>query len=105
MAFKFTDENFQEEALNCKQLVLVDFYADWCGPCKMMGPVIEDLAVENKDSAKIGKINTDNSPKTAADYRVMTIPTLLFIKDGEVVDTIVGVVSKEKLQEKINKYI
>lgn len=104
MAFKFTDENFKEEALECSQLVLVDFYADWCGPCKMMGPVIEELAAENKDVAKIGKINTDESPATATKYRVMTIPSLLFFKGGEVVDTVIGVVPKEKLQEKINQY-
>ncbi|WP_167957647.1 thioredoxin [Anaerosporobacter faecicola] len=101
MAFLFTDENFEKEALKCEQLVLVDFYADWCGPCKMMAPIVEELAEDFKDSAKIGKLNVDNSPATAAKYKVMSIPTMLLIKNGEVVDTVVGAISKAQLQEKI----
>lgn len=102
MAFLFTDENFEQEALKCDQLVLVDFFADWCGPCKMMAPIVEELAEKYKESAKIGKLNVDNSPATAAKYRVMSIPTMLLIKNGEVVDTIIGAVSKAQLQEKID---
>jgi thioredoxin 1 len=102
MAFVFTDENFEQEALQGDQLKVIDFYADWCGPCKMMGPVVEELAEEFKDQVKIGKLNVDNSPATAAKYKVMTIPTIVFIKDGNVVETIVGVVSKAQLEEKIN---
>lgn len=102
MAFVFTDENFEQEALQGDQLKVIDFYADWCGPCKMMGPVVEELAESFKDQVKIGKLNVDNSPATAAKYKVMTIPTIIFIKDGNVVETIVGVVSKAQLEEKIN---
>lgn len=104
MALKFNDENFNSEVLEAQSLVLVDFYADWCGPCKMMGPIIDELATDYEGSVKIGKLNVDNSPATSAKYRVMTIPTLLLIKNGEVVDTIVGVVSKAQLAEKIDSY-
>lgn len=102
MAFKFTDINFEEEALRSDVLVLVDFYADWCGPCKMLGPVVEELAAEYEGKVKIGKLNVDENGNTAAKYNVMTIPTLIFIKNGNVAESIVGVVSKEVLVEKIN---
>lgn len=102
MAFVFTDENFEQEALQGEELKVIDFYADWCGPCKMMGPVVEELAESFKVQVKIGKLNVDNSPATAAKYKVMTIPTIIFIKGGNVVETIVGVVSKAQLEEKIN---
>jgi thioredoxin 1 len=101
MAFIFTDENFEQEALKSEQLVVVDFYADWCGPCKMMAPVVEELAEGYNGQVKIGKLNVDNSPATAANYKVMTIPTIVFIKNGNVVESIVGVVSKAQLEEKI----
>lgn len=104
MELKFTDENFNQEALEAKELVLVDFYADWCGPCKMMAPIVEELAEEYAGTVKIGKLNVDNSPATAQKYRVMSIPTLLFIKDGAVADTIVGAVSKNQIVEKINAH-
>ncbi|WP_310602471.1 thioredoxin [Anaerosporobacter sp.] len=102
MAFIFTDENFEQEALQSEQLVVVDFFADWCGPCKMMAPIVEELAEAYKDQVKIGKLNTDNSPATTAKYRVMSIPTILFIKNGAVVETVIGAVSKAQLQEKID---
>lgn len=101
MALIFTDENFEQEALQGEQLTVVDFYADWCGPCKMMAPIVEELAESYKDQVKIGKLNVDNSPATAAKYKVMSIPTIVFIKNGNVVETIVGVVSKAQLEEKI----
>ena len=101
MAFILTDENFEQEALQSEQLVVVDFYADWCGPCKMMAPVVEELAEGYNGQVKIGKLNVDNSPATAANYKVMTIPTIVFIKNGNVVESIVGVVSKAQLEEKI----
>ena len=101
MAFIFTDENFEQEALQGDQLAVVDFYADWCGPCKMMAPIVEELAESYKDQVKIGKLNVDNSPATAAKYKVMSIPTIIFVKNGNVVETIVGVVSKAQLEEKI----
>lgn len=104
MSLKFTDENFDSEVLQSESLSLVDFYADWCGPCKMMAPIIDELSEEFSGKVKIGKLDVDQSPATTSKYRVMSIPTLLFIKGGEVVDTIVGAVSKEQLVEKINQY-
>lgn len=104
MAFKFTDENFESEALKSELPVLIDFYADWCGPCKMMAPVIEELASEYEGIFKIGKLNVDDAPGIARKYRVMSIPTLLFIKNGEVVETIVGAVPKASLAEKLEQY-
>lgn len=102
MAFKFTDDNFQKEALESDIPVLVDFYADWCGPCKMIAPIVSELADEYQGKVKIGKINVDEEQGTAGQYKVMTIPTLMFIKDGNVVDTIIGVVTKKALQDKLN---
>ena len=101
MELKFTDANFNQEALEAKELVVVDFYADWCGPCKMMAPIIEQLAEEYSGSVKIGKLNVDENPATAQKFRVMSIPTILFIKNGNVVDTIVGAVSKNLIEGKI----
>jgi thioredoxin 1 len=103
MAFKFTDANFQKEALESDLPVLVDFYADWCGPCKMMAPVVEELAGEYEGKFKIGKLNVDEEPNTAEKYRVMSIPTMLVIKKGQPVDTIVGAVPKKKLQDKLEE--
>lgn len=102
MAFHFTDENFNQEALSSDIPVLVDFYADWCGPCKMLAPVIETLATEYEGKAKIGKLNVDDAPDTAQKYGVMSIPTLLYIKNGEVVNKSVGVVSKATIEEILN---
>jgi len=104
MALKFTDVNFETEVLNSDLLVLVDFYADWCGPCKMIAPVIEDIATTFDGVVKVGKLNVDEAPNTSSKYRVMSIPTMLFIKNGEVVDTTVGAVSKAQIIEKIELY-
>ena len=104
MAFIFTDENFDKEALKEEKLVVVDFYADWCGPCKMLAPVVEELAEELKDEVKIGKLNVDNSPETAQAFRVMNIPTILFLKNGTEVDKVVGALPKASLLEKINQH-
>ena len=104
MAFQFTDVNFQAEALDSKVPVLVDFYADWCGPCKMIAPIVAELADEYAGEFKIGKLNVDEQPETAQKYRVMSIPTLLVIKEGNVVDTIVGAVSKKALQDKLDAH-
>ncbi|NLK75757.1 MAG: thioredoxin [Clostridiales bacterium] len=102
MAFIFTDDNFQKEALESDIPVLVDFYADWCGPCKMIAPIISELADEYQGKIKIGKLNVDDQPGTAGQYRVMTIPTLLFIKNGKVEDKVVGVVAKKAIQDKLD---
>ena len=101
MAFKFTDSNFQKEALESSIPVVVDFYADWCGPCKMMSPVIEELAGDYEGKVKIGKVNTDENRAIASKYNIMSIPTIIFIKDGEVVETTVGALPKQVLEQKI----
>lgn len=102
MAFHFTDENFNQEALSSNIPVLVDFYADWCGPCKMLAPIIETLATEYEGKIKIGKLNVDNAPNTAQNYGIMSIPTLLYIKNGKVVNKSTGVVSKATIEEILN---
>lgn len=102
MAIHFTDENFNKEVLASNIPVVVDFYADWCGPCKMLAPVIEALAAEMEGKVKIGKLNVDNAPETAQKYGIMSIPTLLYIKNGEVVNKTVGVVSKAEIEQVIN---
>ncbi len=100
MALEITDGNITE-TLNSKKITLVDFWAPWCGPCRMLGPIIEDLAKDNTD-VTIGKINVDDNSQTAVKYGVRGIPTMIFFKDGEVVDKIVGVKSKAELQAKID---
>lgn len=102
MAFKFTDSNFDDEALNSDIPVLVDFYADWCGPCKMMSPIIDELATQYEGKVKIGKVDTDANRTVASKFNVMSIPTLVFIKGGKVVDTAVGALPKATLEAKLN---
>ncbi len=102
MALIFTDENFEKEVIHSDLPVLVDFYADWCGPCKMMGPIIDELHDQYEGKVKIGKLNVDNSPETAAEFRVMSIPTLIFFKNGKAIETMVGVVAKQKLEDMLN---
>lgn len=105
MAFKFTDSNFEEEALGADIPVVVDFYADWCGPCKMIAPIIEELAVQYQGKVKIGKVNTDENRAVASRFNIMSIPTILFIKNGQVVDTTVGALPKQALEAKINSLL
>jgi thioredoxin 1 len=105
MSLAFTDSNFDNEVLQSNVPVLVDFYADWCGPCKMMAPIIDELSKEYEGKAKIGKINVDQNGQTAQKYKVMSIPTILVIKNGEVVDTIVGAVPKQQLESKITAHM
>lgn len=104
MAFQFTDANFQKEALESDIPVLVDFYADWCGPCKMIAPIVAELADEYQGVFKIGKLNIDQESATTEKYRVMSIPTLIIFKNGEAVDTVVGAVSKKALQDKLESF-
>ncbi|HEY1603080.1 MAG TPA: thioredoxin [Pirellulales bacterium] len=95
---EFTDGNFQDEVLGSQDPVLVDFWAPWCGPCRMIAPLVEELAQEYKGTVKIGKINIDDSPSAATQFGVSSIPTLMIFKGGEVVDRFVGVQPKSRLQ-------
>lgn len=102
MALTFNNDNFEAEVLNSDKPVLVDFWAEWCGPCKMIGPVIDQLAEDMGDSAKVGKIEVDTNQELASKYGVRSIPMLLFFKDGEVKDQITGAaVTKEQLKAKL----
>lgn len=105
MAFKFTDSNFEQEAMQSNIPVVVDFYADWCGPCKMMSPIIDELATEYDGKVKIGKVNTDENRAVASKFNIMSIPTIIFIKDGQVVDTSVGALPKAVLEQKIKSML
>jgi thioredoxin 1 len=95
---EFTDQTFKSEVLQSEQPVLVDFWAPWCGPCRMIAPMIEELADEYSGAIKIGKVNIDDSPHAAGDFGVSSIPTLMIFKGGEVVDRFVGVQPKKRLQ-------
>ena len=101
MALKFTQDNFETEVIKSETLAVVDFYADWCGPCKMMAPVVDELAAAYEGQVKIGKLNVDENGDIAASFRVMSIPTIIFFKNGKAVDTVVGAVDKETLVKKI----
>jgi thioredoxin 1 len=92
-----TDANFQSEVLDSQEPVLVDFWAPWCGPCKMLAPTIDALAGEYAGKVRVGKVNTDDNPKTATSYSISAIPTVLLFKGGQIVDRFVGLVNKDKL--------
>jgi thioredoxin 1 len=98
-----TDSNFESEVLKSSEPVLVDFWATWCGPCRAIGPVVEQLAGEYAGKVKVGKVNIDDNPKTPTAYDVRSIPTLLVFKGGKVVGQIVGAVPKPKIEELIKK--
>ena len=100
-----TDENFQDEVISSEKPVLVDYWATWCGPCKMVGPIVEEIASEYQEKLKVGKLDVDNNQASAAQQNVMSIPTLLIFKDGEVVAQQVGALSKTQLIEFIEPYL
>lgn len=96
---EFTDANFQSEVLDSDRVVLVDFWADWCGPCRVVGPTIEELAGQYDGSVKVGKLNIDENQKTTSQFGINSIPSVLVFKDGQVVDTLVGVQPKERYEQ------
>lgn len=101
MAMEFTDQNFEEEVLRSDVPVLVDFWAPWCGPCQMMGPITDELAKEFGDKAKIGKLSVEENKETASKYGIMSIPAIKIFKKGEVVKEFVGVQNRETLAREL----
>ncbi len=104
MAMEFNDQNFQKEVLESEKPVLVDFWAPWCGPCQMLGPVIEELSDEVGDDFKVGKVNVDESSETAQKYAIMSIPTIIIFKGGKNVSQISGLQTKEFLKGELEKF-
>ena len=105
MEYQFTKENFNEEVLNSDIPVMIDFYADWCGPCKMMMPVVEKMAEKYDGKVKVGKVNTDQQQELAAQFGVMSIPSFFFIKNGKVVGNAVGGMREADLAARIDNLI
>lgn len=101
----FTDQNFADEVESAKGVVFVDFWAPWCGPCRMVAPVIEEIATELAGKAKVGKLNVDENPTTAGKYGIMSIPTMVIFKDGQKVDTVMGAQPKAAILDKINQHL
>jgi thioredoxin 1 len=102
---ELTTANWDEEVLKTKGLVVIDFWAAWCGPCRMISPTVEELAKEYGEKVKVGKLNTDENSEIASRYKIMGIPTIMFFKDGVKLDQIVGVVPKQQLKAKIDSFL
>ncbi|HAL95707.1 MAG TPA: thioredoxin [Chitinophagaceae bacterium] len=104
MAKEFTDSNFKSDVLDSDKLTVVDFWAEWCGPCRAIGPVIEELAKEYEGKVNIGKLNVDHNPEVSMNYGITSIPAILFIKNGQVVDKLVGAQPKANFVRKIESH-
>ncbi|MBP8766025.1 MAG: thioredoxin [Ferruginibacter sp.] len=104
MALELTDTNFQQEVINSDKLSVVDFWAEWCGPCRAIGPVIEELSKEYDGKVKVGKVNVDNNPQVSLNYGITSIPAILFIKNGEGVDKLIGAQPKSNFVKKIEAH-
>ena len=102
---QLTDSNFESEVINSQKPILVDFWAEWCGPCKMITPELEKLAAEKNEELKIGKLNVDDNRDTAMKYSISSIPTLLLFKNGEIVKKLIGVMSKDKIITEISSFL
>jgi len=105
MALEITDNNFQEKVINSEKLSVIDFWAEWCGPCRAIGPVIEELSKEYDGRVNVGKVNVDHNPQLSINFGVTSIPAILFIKEGKVVDKLVGAQPKMNFVKKIEQYI
>jgi thioredoxin 1 len=105
MALQITDANFEELVLNSDKPVVLDFWAEWCGPCRMVGPIIEEMSAEYNGKAVIGKVDVDNNPEVSMKFGIRNIPTILFFKNGQVVDKQVGAVPKNVLAQKLEAQI
>lgn len=105
MALELTDSNFDEVVVKSDKPVIVDFWAEWCGPCRMVGPIVNELAEEYKDKIVVGKVDVDTNPNISAKYGIRNIPTILFFKNGEVVDKQVGAVPKSNLLNKLQSIL
>ncbi|MFH1692453.1 MAG: thioredoxin [Candidatus Omnitrophota bacterium] len=102
---RVTDENFKKEVLDEKMPCLVDFWADWCGPCKKISPLVDDIAVEYNGKMKVAKMNIDEGKKTASSYGVMSIPMIMFFKDGKVLGQVIGAIGRSELKAKIEEHL
>ncbi len=105
MAKEFTDGNFQTEVLDSDKLSMIDFWAEWCGPCRAIGPVVEELAKEFEGKVNIGKVNVDHNPQLSMNYGITSIPAILFIKNGQVVDKLVGAQPKHNFIKRIESHL
>jgi thioredoxin 1 len=105
MAFEFTDKNFQETAIEGNNISVVDFWAEWCGPCRAITPIIEELSSEYEGKVLVGKVNVDENPEVSMKYGIRSIPTILILKNGEVVEKQVGVTTKKNLADKIEAHL
>ncbi|HEY4612390.1 MAG TPA: thioredoxin [Bacteroidota bacterium] len=103
--FEITDANFETEVIKSEKPVLVDFWAEWCGPCRMVAPIVEELAKEYNGTLKVGKMDVDSNPQVSMQYGIRSIPTLLIFKGGRVVEQVVGAVPKRILTEKVSKHL
>lgn len=101
----FTDQNFQTQVLKSDKPVLVDFWAVWCGPCRMVSPIVEELAEEYKEKMLVGKLNVDENPEISGKYQIMSIPTLAFFKNGELVKTLIGALPKDQIKKAIDEVL
>lgn len=105
MALELTDSNFQTKVLDSDKLTIVDFWAEWCGPCRAIGPVIEELAKDYDGKINVGKVNVDHNPNLSVNYGITSIPAILFIKGGQIVDKQIGAVPRSVLEKKIQAHI